>query len=89
VQGVEIICGRLLLAANLNVVRAAWVTVAGIACVAASLITVPIYAVPGAIASVVLAYLMLDGLYAYSLFQVRRRAHASAPTSAQAGRVRT
>ena len=87
VQGIEIVCGRLLLAANLNVVRAAWVTVAGSACVLATLVAVPIFGVPGAIACVVLAYLLLDVLYAYSLVGVIRRARAGVPGSVEAGRV--
>ena len=86
VQGIEIVCGRLLLAANLNVVRAAWVTLAGIACVAATLAAVPIFGVPGAIVCAVAAYLLLDVLYAYSLVGVLR-ARATAPNSAEVGGV--
>jgi hypothetical protein len=86
VQGIEIVGGRLLLAANLNVVRAAWVTLAGIACVAATLAAVPIFGVPGAIACAVAAYLFLDVLYAYTLVGVLRT-RATAPSSAEAGRV--
>ena len=87
VQGVEIVLGRLLLAANLNVVRAAWVSVAGIAGVVATLLAVPAFSVLGAIGSVVFAYLLLDVLYAFSLLSVRRRAPAGAAASAEAGRV--
>jgi O-antigen/teichoic acid export membrane protein len=85
VQGVEIVLGRLLLAANLNVVRAAWVTVGGLACAVATMVTVPIFGVPAAVACVVSAYLLLDLLYAYSLLGVRRRVSGPAPVPAQTG----
>jgi O-antigen/teichoic acid export membrane protein len=85
VQGIEIVLGRLLLAANLNVVRAAWVTVAGLACAVATLMVAPMIGIVGAVASVVAAYLLLDLLYAYSLLGMRRRVLASAAVPARTG----
>ena len=65
--------------------RAAWVTVAGLACAVATLMVAPMIGIVGAVASVVAAYLLLDLLYAYSLLGMRRRVLASAAVPARTG----
>lgn len=68
VQGAEIVLGRLLLAAHLNVARAAWISIGALACVIATIATIPAFGIEAAVVAVVLAYLMVDVLYAVSLY---------------------
>jgi glycosyltransferase involved in cell wall biosynthesis/O-antigen/teichoic acid export membrane protein len=73
VQGIEIVLGRLLLSANLNVARAAWTSIGACICVALTLSTVRGYGIEAAIASVVLSYLLVDALNAATLQGALRR----------------
>jgi glycosyltransferase involved in cell wall biosynthesis/O-antigen/teichoic acid export membrane protein len=82
VQGVEIVLGRLLLSANLNVARAAWTTVGACICAALTLATTRAFGIQAAIAAVVLSFILVDLLYAASLrAELRRRAFAAAELS--------
>jgi len=73
VQGIEIVLGRLLLSANLNVARAAWTSIGACVCVALTLATARTYGVEAVIASVVLSYLLVDALNAATLQGALRR----------------
>jgi O-antigen/teichoic acid export membrane protein len=73
VQGIEIVLGRLLLSANLNVARAVWTSIGACACVALTLATTQTYGIEAAIACVVLSYLLVDALNASTLQGVLRR----------------
>ena len=73
VQGAEIVLGRLLLSANLNVPRAAWTSIGAAVCVALTLATTRVYGIEAAIAAVVLSLALVDILYAASLRGVLRR----------------
>ena len=73
VQGMEVVLARLLLAANLNAARAAWVTVGALCCAAATIVVAPTYGVTGVVAVVVAAYVLIDLLYASSLYRILRR----------------
>jgi O-antigen/teichoic acid export membrane protein len=73
VQGIEIVLGRLLLSANLNVARAAWTSIGACTCVALTLATTRTYSIEAVIASVVLSYLLVDALNAATLQGVLRR----------------
>jgi O-antigen/teichoic acid export membrane protein len=78
-QGTEIAIGRLLLAANLSVARAARVGLGAIVCVVATVIVTPAYGIYATIAAAVLSYLIVDLLYAGTLFgTLRRRMYATA-----------
>jgi O-antigen/teichoic acid export membrane protein len=82
VQGIEIVLGRLLLSANLNVARAAWTSIGACACVALTLATTRTYGIEAVIASVVLSYLLVDALNATTLQgALRRRPFNDAPDS--------
>jgi glycosyltransferase involved in cell wall biosynthesis/O-antigen/teichoic acid export membrane protein len=82
VQGIEIVLGRLLLSANLNVARAAWTSIGACACVALTLATTRTHGIEAAIASVVLSYLLVDALNAATLQgALRRRPHRDATDS--------
>ena len=86
VQGIEIVLGRLLLSANLNVARAAWTSIGACACVALTLATTRTHGIEAAIASVVLSYLLVDALSAATLQGVLRRrplTHATDPVDSQ------
>jgi O-antigen/teichoic acid export membrane protein len=67
VQSVEMLLGRLLVAAHLSQARAAWVSLGGGVCVLVAIIVVPILAIKGAILAFALALLVVDFLYAASL----------------------
>jgi O-antigen/teichoic acid export membrane protein len=82
VQGVEIVLGRLLLSANLNVARAAWTSIGACACVALTLATTRSYGIAAVITSVVLSYLLVDALNAASLQGALRRRPFSDTTDA-------
>jgi glycosyltransferase involved in cell wall biosynthesis/O-antigen/teichoic acid export membrane protein len=82
VQGVEILLGRLLLSANMNVARAAWTTVGACVCAALTLATTRTFGIYAAIAAVVVSFILVDFLYAASLrAALRRRSFAAAETS--------
>jgi hypothetical protein len=82
VQGVEIVFGRLLLSANLNVARAAWTTVGACICAALTLATTRAFGIQAAIAAAVLSFVVVDFLYAASLrAALRRRPFAAADLS--------
>jgi glycosyltransferase involved in cell wall biosynthesis/O-antigen/teichoic acid export membrane protein len=82
VQGVEIVLGRLLLSANLNVARAAWTSVGACVCAALTLATTRALGIEAAIAAVVLSFVLVDFLYAASLrAALRRRWFAAAELS--------
>jgi glycosyltransferase involved in cell wall biosynthesis/O-antigen/teichoic acid export membrane protein len=82
VQGVEIVLGRLLLSANLNVARAAWTTVGACICAVLTLATTRAFGIPAALAAVVLSFVLVDLLYAASLrAALRRRSFAAAELS--------
>jgi len=73
VQGIEIVLGRLLLSANLNVARAAWTSLGACVCVAVTFATTRAYGIEAVIAAVVLSYLLVDALNAATLQGVLRR----------------
>lgn len=82
VQGVEIVLGRLLLSANLNIARAAWTTVGACVCAALTLATTHAFGIHAAIAAVVLSFVVVDFLYAASLrAALRRSSFAATETS--------
>jgi O-antigen/teichoic acid export membrane protein len=78
-QGIEIVLGRLMLAANLNVARAVRITLGTIVCVLLTVALTPIYGISATIAALVGSYLLVDLLYFGNLFgSLRRRNHAPA-----------
>lgn len=82
VQGIEIVLGRLLLSANLNVARAAWTSIGACVCAALTLATSRAFGIEAAIAAVVLSFVLVDFLYAASLRgALRRRSFAAAELS--------
>jgi glycosyltransferase involved in cell wall biosynthesis/O-antigen/teichoic acid export membrane protein len=82
VQGVEIVLGRLLLSANLNVARAVWTSIGACVCAALTLATTRAFGIQAAIAAVVLSFVLVDCLYAASLRgTLRRRSVAAADLS--------
>jgi O-antigen/teichoic acid export membrane protein len=78
-QGIEIVLGRLMLAANLNVARAVRITVGTIVCVLLTVVFTPAFGIEAAIAALVCSYLLVDVMYSGSLFgSLRRRNYAPA-----------
>jgi O-antigen/teichoic acid export membrane protein len=78
-QGIEIVVGRLMLAANLNVARALRITVGTIICVVLTVVFTPAFGIEAAIAALVCSYLLVDAMYSNSLFgSLRRRNYAPA-----------
>lgn len=78
-QGIEIVLGRLMLAANLNVARALRITLGTILCVVLTVAFTPTFGIEAAIVALVCSYLLVDGLYSGSLFgSLRRRNYAPA-----------
>ena len=76
-QGLEIVLGRLMLAANLNVARAVRITLGAVVCVALTVGFTPLFGIAGAIAALVGSYLLVDLLYFGNLFgTLRRRSHS-------------
>jgi O-antigen/teichoic acid export membrane protein len=73
VWGTEMVLARLLLAANLNAARAAWLSVGALCCAAGTIVVAPAFGVGGVVAVVVASYLLIDVLYASSLYGVLRR----------------
>jgi O-antigen/teichoic acid export membrane protein len=78
-QGIEIVLGRLMLAANLNVARALRITIGTIICVLLTVVFTPAFGIEAAIAALVCSYLLVDAMYSGSLFgSLRRRNYAPA-----------
>jgi hypothetical protein len=78
-QGIEIVLGRLMLAANLSVARAVRITIGTIACVLLTVMLTPVFGIRATIAALVVSYLLVDVLYSGSLFgSLRRRKYAPA-----------
>ena len=78
-QGLEIVLGRLMLAANLNVARAVRITIATTVCVLLTVTLTPAWGIAAPIAALVCSYLLADLLYFRSLFgSLRRRIYAPA-----------
>jgi O-antigen/teichoic acid export membrane protein len=78
-QGIEIVLGRLMLAANLNVARALRITAGTIICVLLTVAFIPAFGIEAAIAALVVSYLLVDTMYSGSLFgSLRRRNYAPA-----------
>lgn len=75
-QGIEIVIGRLMLAAHLNVARAVRITVGTIVCVALTVSLTPLFGIGATIAALVCSYLLVDLLYFGGLFgSLRRRSY--------------
>jgi O-antigen/teichoic acid export membrane protein len=66
--GLEFLLGRLLLAADGQVPRAKWIAVAAALCATATLVLVPRFGIDGAINAATGAYLLVNVLYAASLY---------------------
>lgn len=78
-QGIEIVLGRLMLAANLNVARAVRITVGTVVCVLLTVVLTPMFGIAAATAALVCSYLLVDAMYSGSLFgSLRRRIYAPA-----------
>lgn len=78
-QGIEIVLGRLMLSANLNVARAVRMMVGTIVCVLLTVVFAPAFGIEAAIAALVASYLLVDAMYSSSLFgSLRRRTYAPA-----------
>lgn len=78
-QGIEIVLGRLMLAANLNVARAVRITIGTIVCVLLTVALTPAFGIAAATAALVCSYLLVDAMYSGSLFgSLRRRIYATA-----------
>lgn len=78
-QGIEIVLGRLMLAAKLNVARAVRITVGTIVCVLLTVALTPLFGINATIAALVCSYLLVDLMYFGSLFgSLRRRSYAPA-----------
>ena len=78
-QGIEIVLGRLMLAANLNVSRALRITLGTIICVVLTVAFTPAFGIEAAIGALVVSYLLVDVMYSGSLFgSLRRRNYAPA-----------
>lgn len=78
-QGVEIVLGRLMLAAKLNVARAVRITIGTVVCVLLTVSFTPLFGINATIAALVCSYLLVDLMYFGSLFgSLRRRGYAAA-----------
>ena len=79
-QGIEIVLGRLMLAANLNVARAVRITVGTIVCVLLTVVFTPAFGIERRRSRRwCVSYLLVDVLYSGSLFgSLRRRNYAPA-----------
>jgi O-antigen/teichoic acid export membrane protein len=78
-QGIEIVLGRLMLSANLNVARAIRITVGTLVCVLLTVGLTPLFGINATIAALVCSYLLVDVLYFGNLFgTLRRRSYAPA-----------
>ena len=72
VCNLEIVLGRLLLAANRQVTRAGWLSIGACVCVCATILTVPVAGIDAAIASIVASYAFVVTMYALTLIALRR-----------------
>ncbi len=77
-QGIEIVLGRLMLAANLNVARAVRITLGTVVCILLTVGFTPLFGIEATIAALVVSYLFVDLLYFGSLSGALRR-HSYAP----------
>jgi O-antigen/teichoic acid export membrane protein len=78
-QGIEIVLGRLMLAANLTVARALRIMLGTIICVLLTVAFIPAFGIEAAVAALVCSYLLVDAMYSSSLFgSLRRRNYAPA-----------
>lgn len=78
-QGMEIVLGRLMLAANLNVARAVRITLGTVVCVLLTVAFTPLFGISATIAALVVSYLLVDLLYFGNLFgTLRRRSYVPA-----------
>lgn len=78
-QGVEIVLGRLMLAANLNVDRAVRITLGAIVCVLLTVMLTRTFGIGGTVTALVCSYLLVDLLYFSNLFgSLRRKLYAPA-----------
>ncbi|MFC4308274.1 oligosaccharide flippase family protein [Steroidobacter flavus] len=76
-QGLEIVLGRLMLAANLNVARAVRITLGTLVCVLLTVSFTPLFGIHATIAALVGSYLLVDLLYFGNLSgALRRRSYA-------------
>ncbi|WP_129775089.1 oligosaccharide flippase family protein [Peristeroidobacter soli] len=76
-QGLEIVLGRLMLAANLNVARAVRITLGTLVCVLLTVGFTPVFGIGATIAALVGSYLLVDLLYFGNLAgALRRRSYA-------------
>jgi O-antigen/teichoic acid export membrane protein len=71
--GIEIVLGRLMLSANLNVERAVRITVGTLVCVLLTVVFTPLYGIGATVAALVGSYLLVDLLYFGCLFGALRR----------------
>ncbi|WP_116811850.1 lipopolysaccharide biosynthesis protein [Steroidobacter cummioxidans] len=72
-QGIEIVLGRLMLAANLNVARAVRITLGTLVCILLTVGFTPLFGIHATIAALVGSYLLVDLLYFGNLFGTLRR----------------
>nr|WP_298717298.1 oligosaccharide flippase family protein [uncultured Steroidobacter sp.] len=72
-QGVEIVLGRLMLAANLNVARAVRITLGTLVCILLTVGFTPLFGIHATIGALVASYLLVDFLYFGNLFGTLRR----------------
>jgi O-antigen/teichoic acid export membrane protein len=79
VQGVELVLGRLLLAGNRHILRAAAVCAGAVVCVAVTVAAAPRYGGYGALSVAVSAYVLVCALYAFNLRDVLRRVVLASP----------
>jgi glycosyltransferase involved in cell wall biosynthesis/O-antigen/teichoic acid export membrane protein len=63
VQGLELVMGRLLLAADQSVARARWMAIGAVVCAIASAALVPYFGIVAAIVVTAVSYLLVDVLY--------------------------
>ncbi|MFL6577226.1 MAG: glycosyltransferase, partial [Povalibacter sp.] len=81
-QGWEIVIGRLLLAANLSIARAKWVSIGAVICALSTALLTPKFGVTAAVIATVSSYAIVDALYLRSLLQtLRRNSHAEHETT--------
>ncbi|MBM0108352.1 oligosaccharide flippase family protein [Steroidobacter sp. S1-65] len=72
-QGIEIVLGRLMLSANLNVARAIRIALGTVVCVLLTVGLTPLFGIEATIAALVCSYLLVDLLYFGNLFGALRR----------------
>lgn len=77
-QGIEIVLGRLMLAANLSVARAVRIALGTLVCVLLTIVLTPLFGIGATVAALVCSYLLVDLLYYGSLFGSLRKAQLRA-----------